>query len=121
MASWFSFFTLSSNRDEQGHVKSLAFTLSSTCSYVLKVANVNRISDIIYSRFIKFCNSGVMSSSSFVTRIFKDSCSLAYTGIGYNFMFGHSHLQDVTFTDRVTNVSKIIRSIRSVFGFISPF
>ena len=36
-------------------------------------------------------------------------------------MFGHSHLQDGTFTDRVINVSKIIRSIRSVFGFISPF
>ena len=81
---------------------------------VLSVANVN-------SRFIKFCNSGVMSSSSFVSRIFKDSCSLAYTGIGYNFMFGHSHLQDGRFTDRVINVSKIIRSIRSVFGFISPF
>ena len=88
---------------------------------VLSVANVNRTSDIIYSRFIKFCNSGVMSSSSFVSRIFKDSCSLAYTGIGYNFMCGHSHLQDGRFTDRVINVSKIIRSIRSVFGFISPF
>ena len=36
-------------------------------------------------------------------------------------MFGHSHLQDGTFTDCVINVSKIFRSIRSVFGFISPF
>ena len=48
-----------------------------------------------------------MSSSLFVSQIFKDSCSLAYTGIGYNFMFGHSHLQDGTFTDRVINVSKL--------------
>ena len=61
-----------------------------------------------------------MSSSLFVSRIFKNSCFLAYTAIGYKFMFGHSHLQDGTFTDRVINVSKFIRSIRSVFGFISP-
>ena len=36
-------------------------------------------------------------------------------------MFGHSHLPDGTVTDRVINVSKIIRSIRSVFGSFSPF
>ena len=84
----------------------------------LSVANVNRISDIIYSRFIKSCNSGVMSS---LYREYLKTCFLAYTAIGYNFMFGHSHLQDGTFTDRVINVSKIIRSICSVFGFISPF
>ena len=28
-------------------------------------------------------------------------------------MFGHSHLQDGTFTDRVINVSKTIRSYRA--------
>ena len=49
-----------------------------------------------------------MSGSSFVSRIFKDSCSLAYTGIGYNFMFGHSHLHNGAYTDHEKHVHSIV-------------
>ena len=47
-------------------------------------------------------NSGLMSNSSFVSRIFHDSRLLAYTFVGHNFMFGHLLLQNEMYTDHVT-------------------
>ena len=85
------------------------------------VAKTTNILRIIYGRFIKFSNSGLMSNSSFVSRIFHDSRFLAYTFVGHNFMFGHLLLQNETYTDHVTNVAQIIHSIRYVFGPVSPF
>ena len=85
------------------------------------VAKTTNILRMIYSRFIKFCNSGLMSNTSFVSRIFHDSRFLAYTFVGHNFMFGHLLLQNETYTDHVTNVAQIIDSIRYVFGPVSPF
>ena len=58
------------------------------------VAKTTSILRIIYGRFIKFCNSGLMSNSSFVSQIFRDSHSLAYTFVGHNFMFAYSYLQN---------------------------
>ena len=62
-----------------------------------------------------------MSNSSFVSQIFRDSHSLAYTFVGHNFMFGYSYLQNDLYTSQVLNVAKIIRSIRYAFGPVSPF
>ena len=67
---------------------------------------------------VKFCNSGLMSNSSFVSQIFRDSHSLAYTFVGHNFMFGYSYLQNDLYTNQVLNVAKIIRY---AFGPVSPF
>ena len=62
-----------------------------------------------------------MSNSSFVSQIFRDSHSLAFTFVGHNFMFGYSYLQNDLYTDQVLNVVKIIRSICYAFGPVSPF
>ena len=67
-------------------------------------------------RFTKFFNSGVLSKSSFVSKIFYDSSCLAYTFIGY--MYGHNHFKN---ENSSADVAKLIRSIRYTFGYVSPF
>ena len=88
---------------------------------VLTIAKVKYLHDIIYRRFLKFCNSSLKSNSYFVSRVFQDSRFLAYTFFGYNFMYGTTHLHNEPCSDFIFNVSKIICSVRSVFGLYSPF
>ena len=113
--------TSSSNSSKQAHAKSMALALSrSHVPIVHCVAKTTSILRIIDGRFIKFCNSGLMSNSSFASQIFLDSHSLAYTFVGHNFMFSFSYIH-YNYTDHVLNVAKIIRSIRYAFGPVSPF
>ena len=66
---------------------------------------------------MKFYKSGLESKSNFVSQIFNESSSFAYTFIGYNLRFGHTHLKNANISDRFMQISRIIRSIRRV---ISP-
>ena len=70
---------------------------------------------------MKFYKSGLASKSPFISHIFNESSFLAYTFIGHNVMFGHNYLKNENVSDRFVQISRIIRSIRRVFGFISPF
>ena len=69
---------------------------------------------------MKIYKSGLESKSTFVSQIFNES-SFAYTCIGYNLRLGHAHLKNENISDRFLQTSRIIRSIRCVFGVVSPF
>ena len=90
-------------------------------SIVFSVSGVSSLYRIIYNRFKKFYKSGLESKSNFVSQIFNESSSFAYTFIGYNLRFGHTHLKNENISDRFMQISRIVRSIRRVFGVISPF
>ena len=70
---------------------------------------------------MKFNKSGLESKSTLVSQIFTESSSFAYTFIGYNLRLGHTHLKNENISDRFMQISRLIRSIRRVFGVVSPF
>ena len=70
---------------------------------------------------MKFYKSGLESKSTFVSQIFNESSSFAYTFIGYNLRLGHTHPKNENISDKFMQISRIIRSIRRVFGVLSPF
>ena len=72
-------------------------------------------------RFMKFYKSGLVSKSTLVSQIFNESSSFVYTFIGYNLRLGHTHLKNENISDRFMQISRLIRSIRRVFGVVSPF
>ena len=88
---------------------------------VLSVSGVSSLDRIIFNRFMKFYKSGLESKSILVSHIFNESSSFAYTFIGYNLRFGHTHLKNVNISERFMQICRIIRSIRRVFGVVSPF
>ena len=75
-------------------------------SHVPIVLSVSGVSyRIIYSRFIKFYKSGLESKSTCVSQIFNESSFFAYTFIGYNLRFGHTHLKNENISDRFMQIS----------------
>ena len=91
----------------------------------LKVRWGNSLSDPIGAsnsgRFMKLYKSGLESKSTFGSQIFNELSSFAYRFIGYNLRFDHTHLKNENISDRFMQISRIIRSIRRVFGVVSPF
>ena len=69
---------------------------------------------------MKFYKSGLESKSTFVSQIFNESSSFACTFIWYNLRLGHTHLKNENISDRFMQISRLIRSIRRVFGVVSP-
>ena len=69
-------------------------------SIVLSVSGVSSLDRIIFNRFMKFYKSGLESKSILVSHIFNESSSFAYTFIGYNLRFGHTHLKNVNISCR---------------------
>ena len=90
-------------------------------SIVLSVSGVSPLYRIIYNRFMKFYKSGLESKSTFVSQIFNESSSFVYTFIGYNLWLGHTYIKNENISDRFMQISRLIRSIRHVFGVVSPF
>ena len=90
-------------------------------SIVLSVSGVSPLYRIIYNRFMKFYKSGLESKSTFVSQIFNESSSFVYTFIGYNLRLGHTYIKNEKIPDRFMQISRLIRSIRCVFGVVSPF
>ena len=83
---------------------------------VFSVSGVSSLYCIIYNRFMRFCKSGLESKSTLVSQIFNESSSFVYTFIGYNLRLGHTHLKNENISDRFMQISRLIRSIRRVFG-----
>ena len=80
----------------------------------------NRTTEQLSFEHVEFC-AAFMSKSILVSHIFNESSSFAYTFIGYNLRFGHTHLKNVNISERFMQISRIICSIRRVFGVVSPF
>ena len=74
---------------------------------VHSVAKVTDLHHTVFGRFKKFFNSGVLSKSSFVSKIFYDSSCLAYTFIGYNYMFRQNHFKIENSSADVLHVAKL--------------
>ena len=85
-------------------------------SVVLSTAGISFVHNIILHRFYKFVSRCLSSEFPFVKTLISDSLCLAYSSIGYNYLYGHSHQK---FFD--TEVANTIRLYRQQFGNHSPF
>ena len=59
-------------------------------------------------------------TSPIVSRIISGSCYHAYNSIGFNFLYGDSHLCS-DFSEETLIYSSRIQLIRNIFGTVSPF
>ena len=82
------------------------------------VAQIDTISDIVFSRFLSLLSSSLTSSSSLVQSVFSVSSQLMYSFSGYNNIFGSKHLIDYSSTDFC--IADIVRKVRHLYGFNSP-
>ena len=84
------------------------------------VANILTIRNIVHKRFFVFIHQCLSSASPLVSRIISDSCYYTYNSIGYNFLYGDSHVCSPYSEDTLIYSSKI-QLIRKIFGTVSPF
>ena len=94
------------------------FPLISHSSIVHCVAQIDTVSDIVFSRFLSLLSSSLTSSSSLVQSVFSVSSQLMYSFSGYNNIFGSKHLIDYSSTDFC--IADIVRKVRHLYGFSSP-
>ena len=94
---------------------------NSHTSIVLKTAKISFLHNMILNRFEKFISLCMESDNPVVKYVFFDSVNLAYSSIGYNCLYSHSHVKH--FTEHDLYVSSMIRFYRHniIYGTHSPF
>ena len=88
-------------------------------SVVLSTAGISYVHNIILRRFYKFVSRCLSSEFPFVKTLISDSLCLAYSSIGSNYLYGHSHQKFFNVFD--TEVANTIRLFQQQFGNYSPF
>ena len=73
---------------------------------------------MIFYRFSKFISRCLDMDHPLVSFIISDSMHLAYSFIGYNFLFGSSHLKFINDNDLC--IANTIRLYRHMYGYFSP-
>ena len=69
---------------------------NSHMSIVLKTSKISFFHNMILNRFEKFISLCMESDNPVVKYIIFDSVNLAYSSIGYNCLYGHSHVKHFT-------------------------
>ena len=80
---------------------------------VLCTARVNYVKDIIINRFSKFISSCLNMNNPFVFYIISDAMHLAYSFVGYNYLFGKTHSR--FFNSNDLSIANTIRFYRHVY------
>ena len=75
--------------------------------------------DIIINRFSKFISSCLDMNNPFVFYIFSDVMHLAYSFVGYNYLFGETHSR--FFNSNDLSIANTIRFYGHVYGHFSHF
>ena len=88
-------------------------------SVVLSTAGISYVHNIILHRFYKFVSRCLSSEFPFITTVICDSLGLAYSSIGYNYLYGYSHQKSFNVFD--TEVANTIRLYHQQFGNYSSF
>ena len=84
------------------------------------VANIPTIRNIVHKRFFVFIRQCLSSASPLVSRIISDSCYYTYNSIGYNFLYGDSHVCS-PYSEYTLIYSSRIQLIRKMFDTVSHF
>ena len=90
-------------------------------SVVLSTAGISYVHNIILHRFYKFVSRCLSSEFPFIKTVISDSLGLAYSSIGYNFLYGYSHqksyliLRLLILSDYIVNNLVIIHLLKVIF------
>ena len=88
-------------------------------SIVLNTARISFVHSIIMHRYSKFISRCLESECLFVKIIISDAVNLAYSSIGYNYLYGHTHIR--LFNDYDHQTANTIRFYRHRYGINSPY
>ena len=104
--------------DARHFFKEVPLFLGYKCYSAFLPGLANYIYDMISYRFSKFMSCCLDMDHPLVSFILSDSMHLAYSFIGYNFLFGSTHLK--FFNDNDLCIANTIRFYRHMYGSFSP-